>query len=80
MIEPRTSGHRNGGVARKDAGRVSAASTGIHLTWILPICPETLGAGRPLVRPNRNRNTSNDIRRSACLPGNSLPAHMHTIV
>ncbi len=26
---------------------------GIHLTWILPIPPETLGAGRPRLRPAR---------------------------
>ncbi len=36
MIEPGKSGHRNGGVARNAARHVYAASTGIHLTWILP--------------------------------------------
>ena len=37
--------------------------------------PETLWGGRPRKRPARNRKTVNDIRRSACLPGNRLPAH-----
>ncbi len=36
MIEPGKSGHRNGGVARNAARHLSAASAGIHLTWILP--------------------------------------------
>ena len=40
MIEPGKSGHRNGGVARNAARHVSAASAGIHLTWILPSPPE----------------------------------------
>ena len=35
----------------------------------LPICPEPLGAGRPRVRPARNRKTANAIRRSACFRG-----------
>ena len=36
LIEPSTSGHGNGGAAKNAAGQVSAASVGIHLTWILP--------------------------------------------
>ena len=46
----------------------------------LPICPDTVGARRAAVWPARNHNAVNDIRRSACLPGNGLPAHTHTIV
>ena len=45
MIEPGKSGHRNGGVAKeRREARVYAASTGIHLTWILPSPPS---AARP---------------------------------
>ena len=44
MIESSTSGQGSGGVARNAARQVSAASAGIHLTWILPF-PSMLPGG-----------------------------------
>ena len=80
MIEPSTSGHRNGGVARKDAGQVSAASAGIHLTWILPSTAACPGAPPPLRRPCRNCKTASYIRKRWRAHENGVSVHMHPVV
>ena len=53
---------------------------GMPIGWVAPVLPRTR-RGRSTARAaDRKRKASNDIRMSACMPGNSRPAHMHVIV
>ena len=55
------------------------ADRGIPKGGVAPDEPRDPGGGQPLLRLGRNRKIANHIRKNACLPGNSLPAHTHTL-
>ena len=56
------------------------APDGTLLTWILPFVPETIGNGQPRVRPARNYNHNNHIRKHVRGSGNGFPVHMRVSV